>query len=161
MATDGTAIDFAVVAYTEEGSWQVAALPSRSVRDLDLFIRTVRQLPAETWALGCVSVDDDFFVLLRVDGRDVRCLLSDVTAATDWPLAREVIDYLGLPVPDDEDPAQPGGDLGIVGDLGMGATEMGALCDDPERYPDEMLARIAERLGFGRAFQRVIDATYG
>ena len=30
---------------------------------------------------------------------------------------------------------------------------MGALCDDFDLYPDEMLAKIAERLGCGPAFQ--------
>lgn len=162
MTEEGTAIDFAVAAYLEESTWQAAGLPPRSASDLELLIRALRQLPSEGWALGFVSVDDDFFVLLRVEGQDVRCLVSDVTAATEWPLAREVIDYLDLPIPDDEDQAQPGGDLGIVGDLGMGAMDMGLLCDNPDDlYPDEMLTEIAERLGFGPAFRRVIDAASG
>jgi len=31
----------------------------------------------------------------------------------------------------------------------MNAMELGALCDDLDLYPDEMLGTIAARLGFG------------
>lgn len=164
MAEDsGAGVDFAAVAYLEEGMWQVTAVPTRTARELHSLVRALRQLPADSGALGLVSVDDDFFVLARVEGEDVRCLLSDVTAATEWPLAREVLDELDLPLPEgeEEDRPQPAGDLGIVADLGMGAMDMGVLCDDLELYPDDMLTEIAEQLGFGPAFRRVIDAVAG
>ena len=48
------------------------------------------------------------------------------------------------------------GDLSIVADLGMGAMDMGALLDDVELYPDEMLADIATRLGFGTLYDQVL-----
>ncbi|SFF94932.1 putative tRNA adenosine deaminase-associated protein [Actinopolymorpha cephalotaxi] len=158
-----TAIDFAVVTYLEEGCWRASSLASTAARDLDTFVRTLRQMPGDIGCIGSVSVDDDFFILVRVVGGEVRYLLSDVTAATDWPLAREVLDELELPVPieDDEEQAQPAGDLTIVADLGMAAMEMGALCDDLDLYPDEMLSKIAERLGYGPAFQRAVEASVG
>ena len=83
-----TAVDFAVVAYLEDGCWRAASLASTAARDLDTLVRTLRQQQGDRGALGLVSVDDDFFVLVRVNGIDVRYLLSDVTAATEWPLAR-------------------------------------------------------------------------
>ena len=60
-----------------------------------------------------VSVADDFFIAVRVFGDDERILLSDVTAAEDWPLAREVLERLELPLPDEDDldTMQPAGDL--------------------------------------------------
>ncbi|MGW5362419.1 tRNA adenosine deaminase-associated protein [Actinopolymorpha pittospori] len=164
MAEESSAaIDFAVVTYLEEGRWRASSLASTAARDLDTFVRTLRQQPGDLGCLGFVSVDDDFFVLVRVWGNEVRFLLSDVTAATDWPLAREVLDELALPVPDedDEDQAQPAGDLTIVADLGMAAMDLGALCDDLDLYPDEMLAKIAERLGCGPAFRHAVDAAVG
>ena len=152
------AVDFAVVAYLEEGCWRVASLASTAARDLDTLVRTLRQQPGDRGSLGLVSVDDDFFVLVRVDGGDVRYLLSDVTAATEWPLARAVLDELDVPLPevDDEDRAQPAGDLTIVADLGMAAMEMGALCDDFDLYPDEMLSDVARSLGFGEQFDDAV-----
>jgi putative tRNA adenosine deaminase-associated protein len=83
--------------------------------------------------------------------------MSDVTAATQWPLARDVIDELHLPVPDEDDEEVPAGDLSIVADLGMSAMDLGALCDDIDLYPDEMLGEIADKLGFGPQFREAID----
>ncbi len=56
--------------------------------------------------LGLVSMSDDFFVILRRSGTQVRAMLSDITAVTDWPLAVGVADLLDLPNPDDEDEPQ-------------------------------------------------------
>ena len=38
----------------------------------------------------------------------------------------------------------------------MGAMDMGALLDDYDLYPDEMLADIATRVGFGAQFDEVV-----
>jgi hypothetical protein len=35
--------------------------------------------------------------------------------------------------------------------------ELGALCDDLDLYPDEVLSDIARRLGFGREFNEALD----
>lgn len=162
MTDESTAVDFVIVAYLEDGRWQVVSLPKRAARDLDTLIRTLRQQPGEAGALGLVSVDDDFFLLARVIGANARLLLSDVTAASEWPIARAVLDQLELPPFDDEeDELQPAGDLGIVEDLGMGPMDMGMLCDDDELYPDQMLSEVADRLGFGPKFRDVVDVATG
>ncbi len=155
MAQDG--VDFVVAAYREEGAWQAQPLPSRVAHDMDALLAALRSLPSESGAIGLVSVDEDFFVLVRVLGPRTKILLSDVTAATDWPIARAAVDALELPLPDDEDEQAPAGDLAIVADLGMGAMDMGALLDDVELYPDEMLGQIAARIGFGPQFDRAVD----
>ena len=151
------AVDFAVVAYREEGSWQAVALPPRAAGELDVLLHALRQWPGDSGSLGMVCVDEDFFVLARVNGPVVRLLLSDVTAASDWPLARGVLDRLELPMPGEEDEPQPAGDLGIVADLGLDAMSLAALIDDPDLYPDEMLADMAVKIGFGGQFELAID----
>ena len=152
------AIDFAVAVHRDEGEWTVSALPAQAATALDVLLRTLAQLPSEVGTIGMVSVDEDFFVLARVSGAHVRLLLSDVGAATESPLARAVVEQLALPPPDDDDDkVQPAGDLGILSDLGLSAMELGAICDDDELYPDELLADIATRLGFGAAFEELID----
>ena len=105
---------------------------------------------------GLVSIDEDFFLLVRVLGAHTKILLSDITAATDWPIARSAVEHLELPIPDDEDDQVPAGDLAIVADLGMGAMDMGALLDDYDLYPDEMLGDIASKLGFGRLYDDTV-----
>lgn len=149
-------VDFAVVAYREEGVWQVEQLAEDAVGDIEQMSRELRRWPGDGGSLGLVSFDEDFFLLVRVLGARTKVLLSDVTAANDWPVARSAVEFLELPLPDDEDDQVPAGDLGIVTDLGMGAMDMGALLDDYELYPDEMLGDIATKLGFGRQFDDVV-----
>jgi putative tRNA adenosine deaminase-associated protein len=149
-------IDFAVVAYREEGTWQVEPLVEDKVEDLDSLAAELRRWPGDGGSLGLLSVDEDFFLIVRVLGAETRILLSDITAATDWPVARSAVEHLELPLPDDEDDQVPAGDLGIVADLGMGAMDMGALLDEYELYPDEMLGDIATKLGFGAQFEEAV-----
>ena len=154
-------VDFALVAYREEGVWQLQELSPDTVGDLENFAKELRRWPGDSGSLGLVSVDEDFFVLVRVLGPRTKILLSDVTAATDWPIARAAVDALELPLPDDEDEQAPAGDLAIVADLGMGAMDMGALLDDVELYPDEMLGDIASRLGFGSLYEEAVGVSAG
>jgi putative tRNA adenosine deaminase-associated protein len=152
-------VDFALVAYREEGVWQVEPLAEDQVEDIEQLSHELRRWPGDGGSLGLVSVDEDFFLLVRVLGSRTKVLLSDITAATDWPIARSAVEHLELPLPDDEEEQMPAGDLGIVADLGMAAMDMGALLDDYELYPDEMLGDIASRCGFGRQFADVAGVT--
>jgi putative tRNA adenosine deaminase-associated protein len=152
-------VDFALVAYREEGVWRVEELDDDFAADLDEFAVELRRYPGDGGSLGLVSVDEDFFLLVRVLGAEVRLLLSDVTAATDWPIARSVVEHLDLPLPDDEEDQEPAGDLGIVADLGMAAMDMGVLLDDSDLYPDEMLSDIAQKLGFGREYDELVGVS--
>jgi putative tRNA adenosine deaminase-associated protein len=149
-------IDFAVVAYREEGVWQVDEIAEEKIHDIESLATELRRWPGDGGSLGLVSVDEDFFLLVRVAGASTTVLLSDVTAATDWPIARSAVEFLEIPLPDDEDEQVPAGDLGIVADLGLGAMDMGALLDDFELYPDEMLGDIAARVGFGAQFDEAL-----
>jgi putative tRNA adenosine deaminase-associated protein len=154
-----TVEDFAVVAYREEGSWQVGMLPERLAGDLDGLIAALRQQPGEGGVIGLVDIADEFFVALRVVGERERLLLSDVTAAVAWDLAAQVVEHLGMPVPaeDELEDVWPVGDLSIFADLGMDEMELGAVLADVDAYADEMLLAIAGRLGFAEPFERALD----
>jgi len=148
-------VDFAVAAYRDDGEWQLVELHPSVAEDLDNLTDALGRFPSDVGVLGMVSMNDDFFVLVRKLGTQVRMLLSDVTAAGEWPLASGVADLVDGPDADDDDP-QPAGDLDIVSDLGMAALELGVLCDDDDLYPDEILGDVAARLGFGDAFERIV-----
>ena len=154
MAEDD--VDFAVAAYRDEGEWQVVELNPKIGEDVDDLSEALSRFPSEVGVLGLVSMDDDFFVILRRSGEQVRAMLSDVTAVADWPLAAGVADLLDLPDPDDPDEPQPGGDLDIVSDLGMNALELGGLCDDDDLFPEDVLRDVADRLGFGAELDAII-----
>ncbi|WP_019631688.1 tRNA adenosine deaminase-associated protein [Actinomadura atramentaria] len=158
--TDVDATDFAVVVYREDERWEAEILPVALTEDLDGLIHALRQQPSLGGTIGLVAVGDDFFVAIRLLGEDTMVFLSDVTASVDWPLARQVLDHLDIPVPDDEelDQVLPVGDMSIFADLGLDEMEIGAISGDLELYPDEMLLSISERLGFAPAFERALDA---
>lgn len=160
--SDDSAADFAVVVYREDDRWAADALPASVSEDLDELVAAARRLSSEGEAIGLVSIEDDFFVVVRVHGRDVSLLLSDITAADEAPLAVEVLEALDLPLPGpDDERAQPAGDLAIFSDLGLPAMELGALCDDEDLYPDEILGSIAARLGFAEQYRRAVEAFVG
>ena len=146
---EGGGGDFAVAAYREDGVWHVSSLPARAHEDLSALLKALQQRPPDLTPLAFVAVDDDFYVAARVVGREVRLLLSDATAASEWSIAREVLDTLGEDVPHDDDEPHPAGDLGLFADLGLSGREVEGLCDDDDLYPDEACAEIAARLGFG------------
>ena len=141
-------IDLAIVAYLDEGDWNVAELPDRSLDTVDTIAKELRRYPGENGALAMLSVAEDFVLFVRAQGSLVRVLLSDVTASTDWTLARSAINHIGVFV-DDEDDQAPAGDLGILADMGMSAKDMGALLDDYDLYPEEILSDVADNVGFG------------
>jgi putative tRNA adenosine deaminase-associated protein len=161
--TDADTADFAVVVYREDNLWEAEVLPVALTADLDGLIHALRQQPSIGGTIGLVAVGDDFFVALRVFGGQVSVFLSDVTAAAEWPLARQVLDYLDIPVPEDEDLDQvlPAGDLSIFADLGLDEMELGTLAGDLDLFPDEVLASIAARLGFAAALERALDVALG
>ena len=78
-----SAVDFAVVAYRDEGDWRVAELPTRALDDVETIAHELRRYPGESGALAMISVDEDFVLVIRVQGSLVRVLLSDATASTD------------------------------------------------------------------------------
>ncbi len=152
--------DFAVVVYREDDRWEASVLPNVVGHDLDALVDATRRQAADGGAIGFVSVEDDFFVAVRIRGHEVSLLLSDVTAAGESPIAGEVLEALDLPLPgpDEDERIQPAGDMQIFSDLGLKAMELGALCDDDNLYPDEMLDSIAARLGFAEPYRRALDA---
>ncbi len=159
MSEPNGEVDFALAAFREDGEWQLQDIASPAFESIDSLSHALRRLSGDAGAVGMVAVDEDFFVLVRVDGTETHVLLSDVTAADEWELAQSAIDFLGLPPPEDDDVEVPAGDLDLLGDLGLHASDMGALLDDVELYPDEMLSEIARRLGFGELFDDAVGLT--
>ncbi|MFS0885929.1 tRNA adenosine deaminase-associated protein [Aeromicrobium sp. 179-A 4D2 NHS] len=152
MAEDD--VDFVVAAYRDEGAWTVVELPPRLGEDFEGFTAALARFPSDVGVLGLASVNDDFFVIVRRSGEHVRALLSDSTAAWDWPIAADVADLVDAPEADED--AVPVGDLDIVSDLGLASVELGLLCDDDDLFPDEALADLADRLGFGDEFEAIV-----
>jgi putative tRNA adenosine deaminase-associated protein len=151
------AIDHAVVAYRDEGIWNLAELPLHALDDVDAIAHELRRYPGDNGALAMLAIDEDFVILVRAQGTLVRVLLSDATAAPDWSLARSAVDHLGVHVEIDEEEQAPAGSLDILADLGMSAADMGELLDDLDLDPEEVLAEIADAIGCGDEFDEYLD----
>ncbi len=162
--------DFAIMVFREDDQWDADVLPVAVTDDLKGFIRVLRQQPSIAGTIGLAGIDDYFFVAIRVLGNQVSVLLSDIGAALDYALAEQVLSYLDLPVPDEEDLDQvlPVGDLSIFADLGLDEMDLAAICsrldvedEDPWDHVEDALESIAERLGFGPAMERALDVVFG
>jgi putative tRNA adenosine deaminase-associated protein len=155
--------DFAVIVYREEDRWEADALPVAVTTDLDGLVLALRRQPSIGGTIGLAGVGDDFFVAVRVLGEEVSLFLSDLTAAVEYPLARQVLEALDIPVPSDDelDQVLPAGDLSIFADLGLEEMELGALSADLDLYPEDAVLAIAERLRFGEAVERALDVALG
>ena len=154
-------IDFVLAAYREDGQPYVQSLGKDLANDLEELIVQLRRLPGDAGALGFVSLVEEIFVITRVRGQHVQVLLSDAAAAGDWPIARDVVDYLGEePVDEDEDEeeGEPIGDLGIVADLGLSDFDMGAIIDDLDLSSVEMLIEIADKIKLNPQFRKAVEA---
>src|SRR5487761_1237684 len=151
--------DFAVIVYREEDQWEADALPAAVTADLDGLVQALRQQPSMGGTIGFAGVGDDFWLAVRIVGEDVSMFLSDLTAAVDYPLARQVLEALDIPVPDDDelDQVLPAGDLSIFADLGLEEWELCAIAGDLDLFPDEAVSSIAARLKFREAMDRALE----
>ncbi|GAA4898457.1 hypothetical protein GCM10025789_15450 [Tessaracoccus lubricantis] len=151
-------IDLVVALYREDGKATAVPMDYELANDLDELIRQLSRLPGDSGADGWVSVAGEFFVLCRVRGRTVEVLLSDATAANDWPLARDVVDYLGEEVPDEDDDSFPIGDLELYAASGLRGFEMEAIATDYDEDSDVLLGVIAKKLKVGAEFERAVES---
>jgi putative tRNA adenosine deaminase-associated protein len=152
---------YAVAAIREDGQWRCVRMAPEALVDLDTAITELRGLRSTGAVLGLLDVDDEFFVLLRPTPGGVSLMVSDAVAALDYDVAADVLDLLRVDLPPEEDaldaPPWPEGDLGILADLGLPADELEVLASQVELYPDEQLASIGRRCGFGDALAEVVD----
>jgi len=155
-------IDFVLAAYREDGQPYGQSLGKDLANDLDELIVQLRRLPGDAGALGFVSLVEEVFVITRVRGQHVQVLLSDAAAASDWPIARDVVDYLGEePLDDEEEEGEPIGDLGIVADLGLSDFDMGAIIDNLDLSSIEMLIEVADKIKLNPQFRKAAEAAVG
>lgn len=151
-------IDFVVAMYREDGLPVATAMASELANDLDELILQLSRLPGDAGASAILSIASEFFVICRVRGRNVQVVLSDSYAANDWPIARDIADYLGIDAPEDDEESGPIGDLGIFADQGLSEFDLEQICGDLDEDSDELATRIAERIRFGAQFHKVVDA---
>ena len=149
-------VDLIVALYREDGQAVALSLDFDLVNDLDALITQLRRFPGDAGAVALVSIASEVFVIVRARGKHVQVFCSDAVAATDWPLARDVVDFLGLEVPDDDDESAPAGDLDILADVGLQEFELEAMAEDLDEDSATLVERIANRIKFGPEFAKAL-----
>jgi putative tRNA adenosine deaminase-associated protein len=145
---------FAVRVTRRGARWQVELLASDAADELPVLENALGE-PGTEWPGPFVVVVDSrlYFVVLRHGpGGMVRALISDATMQ-EWLLAAEVVERYGIAVDtdgafDDDESGWPGGDLDVFADDGLPAEQLRPIVTADDLWADEMVARIAARLGF-------------
>lgn len=155
-------IDYVLAAYREDGQVHVQALDLELANDFDALIEQLRRLPGDAGALGFVSLVEEVFVIVRVRGQHVQAILSDSASAGDWPIAHDVVDFLGVDVDDDidDEDGEPVGDLDMLADLGLSEFELGTIAENLDLSSDQMLSAIADRININPDFSQATEAAF-
>lgn len=155
----------AIAVTHSRNGWFCELMSASALRHLASAEHELEHLPGPgVAAVGFLDVDDEFLIIVRPGPDGTRLLLSDATAAVDYPIAAEALGQLGLQVPDldpdelDDVEPWPEGDLSLLADLGLGGPELSVILATHDLYADEQLETIAERLGFAREFVAVMEA---
>jgi putative tRNA adenosine deaminase-associated protein len=165
-SSDGTPLDatplrpsFAVRVSRAGDRWQCELLAADADDELPVLERALGEPADAGWPGPFVVVVDSrlYFVVLRHGpGGMVRALISDATFQ-EWVLAAEAVDRYGIEVAggttiddafDDDEQGWPGGDLDVFADAGLTAEELARLLEADDLWADEVVLRIAERIGF-------------
>ncbi len=151
-------VDFIMALYREDGTPVVTPLEIDLANDLDDLIAFLQRLPGDNGASALVSISGEFFAAVRVRGRHVHVVLSDVYSAENWSLARDIIDFLGVEIPDDDDEDGLVGDLDLFADQGLSEMDLEAICADWDEDSDTLALQIADEIHFGPQARKVADA---
>ena len=146
---------YAVRVSRPDSAWRVELLADDAGDELPVLERALGETGADGWPPPFVLVVDSrlYFVALRHGpGGMIRALISDATML-EWVLAAEVVERYGIGVDtegafDDDEAGWPGGDLDIFADDGLPRDELHRIVTADDLWADEMVLRIAERLGF-------------
>jgi putative tRNA adenosine deaminase-associated protein len=148
--------DFAIEAWHEDGRWSIASLPDPD--DLTHIIDRLKKQQTNGGAVALITIDDEFFLAIRVLGTHVKFFISDVSCAIDYEVAAEFLELADLDQPEEDDEPLPAGDLDIFSDLGLHSMELSTLCDDADLFPDEQIEAIANRLGFSDQLTELLES---
>lgn len=166
---------FAVALARSGSSWSGAELDLEDIEDVDGLVEAAVAEVGDGADVTLIAVeeDDEWLALVRVDSdpNDARVFLSDARVLTTSELAAIFTDAIDGGVraeeqddgddavdgDDDEDSsvlldAEPGGDAGLLADLGTPAATLLALCSEEGALPGDVTAAVCERAGCGEVY---------
>ena len=80
-------LDFALIAWREDGSWQLSRLSDDAITDIGIALDALRSQQGDGGAIAMITVDDSFFILIRQIGERMQMVLSNVLMALEYEIA--------------------------------------------------------------------------
>jgi len=163
-------VSYFAVSLARSGSkWSGEELSLDDVEDVDGLVDLALSVSPDAAApiLVAVEEDDEWLALVRIDSdADIRVFLSDTRVLSTSDVARVFSDALesaaenldsepSSEASDDDDDesgdrildAEPGGDAGLLGDLGTPESTLLALFAKEGALPGDVTAAVCERAG--------------
>ncbi|MFI5955727.1 tRNA adenosine deaminase-associated protein [Cryptosporangium sp. NPDC051539] len=149
---------FAAALVRPRRGWVAAELDLDEIEDADAAADLLREVdPDAELALLFVEADDEFLVVLRLDGGDeMRVFGSDVSFSDESRVGAALLaDLEEAEVPDgdsddSEEPelmGQPVGDTDLLADVGVSARDLLALCAHEGMLPSDVMLEISRKVG--------------
>ena len=164
---------FAAAVARGKNGWTASELELSGLADIDEVVDALRDTePDADLALLFVESDDEYLAVLRLDeGEDLRVFGSDSAFAEESRIGSVLLGEIETPalglddlaVEDDEDKpadpdADPVGDADLLGDLGVSAQRLLALCGMEGMLPSDVTAEICQKIGCGDEMEELREA---
>ena len=163
---------FAAALARTAGGWTGEELDLSEVEDLEQLADLLRDLTGDGPgpALMLLDEDDEHLAVVRVDGGvggldEPRVFLSDRRAVLASDVAAMLWEDVDAPADDEDDEdegtrpiAEPGGDTGLLADLGTPADDLVALCAEEGLLPADVLTALCERAGCDDVLESLREA---
>ena len=165
---------FAAAVARGKNGWTASELELSGLADIDEVVDALRDTePDADLALLFVESDDEYLAVLRLDeGEDLRVFASDSAFAGESRVGSVLLGEVETPAlelddltdtdTDDEKPADPDadpvGDADLLGDLGISAQRLLALCGMEGMLPSDVTAEICQKIGCGDEMEELREA---
>lgn len=166
MRDHGGMAYFSAVLAAERGTWRSVDVDVEDAEDLDDLAEEVRDAAGSDGAvLVVLEREDEWFALVRVDGREPRVFVSDLPAVLSSRYGVLLGSAADAPAPapprgeDGEDSAAAvaaptwAGDTALLADLGLTVEELTAAAEGFD--PAGALVEVGERCGFANLLEAV------
>jgi putative tRNA adenosine deaminase-associated protein len=164
---------FAAAVARSKNGWTASELDLSGLADIDEVVDALRETePDADLALLFVESDDEYLAILRLDeGEDLRVFASDSGFAEESRIGSVLLGEIETPAlglddlaaeEDEEKPADPDadpvGDAELLGDLGLDAQRLLALCGREGMLPADVTAEICQKIGCGDEMEELREA---
>lgn len=164
---------FAAAVARSKNGWTASELDLTGLADIDEVVDALRDAePDADLALLFVESDDEYLAILRLDeGEDLRVFGSDSGFAEESRIGSVLLGEIETPAlglddlaggDDEEKPvdpdADPVGDAELLGDLGLNAQRLLALCGREGMLPSDVTAEICQKIGCGDEMEELREA---